>query len=277
VFERVGAAHHVHLGGRFRPRAVGPVELAAPRPQRRHRGAHRVGPVHRRDEGARERPRLGVAALGQEVVGARPAGEGRLLAGRPDRGRGLGQRGAGLAGERDGAAEVAREQGQVGAEVQVEHPRAEALLPDEAGAGVLARALQVVHGGVEVVLHQRPVGGHRVRHLHRGLPVEVRRVGQHAAEHGHVHRGVGAALQVGVARRRPARRHALGRLQRRRPLLRPHERELLDPRGVVVVLGLEFAEQRGDVPRGPQRGRLRDAARDEVVAHRLAQALGALG
>ena len=52
------------------------------------------------------------------------------------------------------------------------------------GSGVVA--VEVVHGGEEVVLGHGPVHGHGVGHLHGGLDVKARTGGEHAAEHGDV-------------------------------------------------------------------------------------------
>ena len=60
--------------------------------------------------------------------------------------------------------------------VEVEHARTEAEFADEAGAGVLGRLLEIVDGGVEIVLDVDAVGRDSVSRLMARADVRSRRV-----------------------------------------------------------------------------------------------------
>ena len=90
-----------------------------------------------RYEGAGKRAGLRIAAFGEHEVRAGAGGEAVLLSGWCDGGCGLGERGAGDAGKRGVSTQITQQQAEIGAEVEVEDTRPEALLTDETGTGVL--------------------------------------------------------------------------------------------------------------------------------------------
>ena len=221
-----------------------------------------------------ERARLPVPLFRQHEMGTRAGGEGGLLALRRDRGRSFDESAAGGRGKRCVAAEVLQQQLPVDADVKIEHARAEAEFADEAGTGILLGRLEVIDGGVIIVLHRHLMRGDGVRDLHRRFAVELRIVGQHPPEHGDVSRGVRALqnvfrLQVDLL----AGSHALGQRHRRLPFLRRDEGELLGACGVVVLFRLQLAEmlrdRAGNFGRFFRRRALRRQFREDLVTDAL--------
>lgn len=185
------------------------------------------------------------------------------------------------AGEIRVAAEVVAQQFAVDAQVQVEQTGAVAALADVACALVFEPGVQVVDGAEVVVLDRGLVHGDGVGNLHRGLDIEGRRVGQHAAEHRDVDglARLAQQLQFVVARCALARGAGLRQRLGRGPLVGPDMGELFDLQvvaGVGQLVGLQLAELPGDRAR-PFTRLLVGHAR--LRQHRVqfdAEALGAL-
>ena len=176
-------------------------------------------------------------------------------------------------------AEVLPQQGAVDGDVEIEQAGAITTFADVTGPRGPTR-VQVIDGAEVVVLDRGTVHGDGVRHLHGGLDVVRRRVGQHAAEHGNVHRltRVGQQLQLVLGRLvlaldQPAHQRLDGR-----QFLGAEMRELLDVQILVVLrllVRLGLAELARDVL-GPLAGRLlAHPALDQLVEDLSADLLGA--
>jgi hypothetical protein len=113
-----------------------------------------------------------------------------LLAARRHRRQSFGQCGDGRLGNAVVAAEISAKQVRVDADVKIKQARTEPEFADKACARILCWFLQVIDGGIEIVLDGDPVSGKCMGDLHRRLSVEICVVGQHAAKHGDVGRSV---------------------------------------------------------------------------------------
>ena len=93
------------------------------------------------------------------------------------------------------AGQVFREQFGIDAGIDVVDARAVTGLANKARAGIVRRRLQIVDGGVVIVLNLHLVGGDGMGDLHGGIAVVIGTSGQHAPEHGDIDRTIGLQEQ----------------------------------------------------------------------------------
>ena len=141
-------------------------------------------------------------------------------------------------------AEIVQQQSSVDADIEIEDPGAELLHADKAGSCIfgLVTRLEIVDGGVVVVLRDRPMGGDRVCYLNGGFAVELRIVGEHTSEHGDVGGRIRPAQQiVGIhVLDVLSSQCAVGKGQSVRSLFGGYEGQLLDEGGLLVLFLADF-------------------------------------